>query len=97
MRDLTKEEINTIFAGKCPQCGQREGFYEGGSGGMSLNIFCANKKCEAGFNLMGPDPAINLGGQLINVSKLGDHQHVLQKPKPVEVHRPWWKRLLGRN
>ena len=98
MRDLTKAELDTIFfARQCPQCGSKEGFYEGGSGGMSLNIFCANEACEAGFNLMGPDPSINLGGQLIKVSKLGDHFHSPPEKKLVEVRRPWWKRLFRRD
>ena len=33
---------------KCPHCGSKD-FYEGPSGGLSQNIFCA--KCEAGYNI----------------------------------------------
>lgn len=37
--------------GKCPDCGSIEGFYEGPSGGMSTNVFCANRACRSGFNV----------------------------------------------
>jgi hypothetical protein len=61
---------------------------------MSVNVFCANEECEAGFNIMGPDPAVNLGGQLIRVSKLGD---AFRAPLKVPAFRPvkasWWPRI----
>lgn len=40
-----------IAGGKCPDCGSTKGFYEGPSGGISTNIFCANDACGAGFNV----------------------------------------------
>lgn len=40
-----------IASGKCPDCGSTEGFYEGPSGGMSTNIFCANEACKKRFNI----------------------------------------------
>jgi hypothetical protein len=40
----------SIMNGVCPDCGSKAGFYEGPSGGMSTNIFCANPKCRQGFN-----------------------------------------------
>lgn len=52
MRDLTSAEDKVLQRGECPFCGGRE-FYEGPQGGMSINIFCANPDCEAGFNVSG--------------------------------------------
>lgn len=39
-----------LSKGICPDCGSKNGFYEGPSGGMSTNIFCANSECRSGFN-----------------------------------------------
>lgn len=39
-----------IATNVCPDCGH-EGFYEGPSGGLSTNIFCANSTCGQGFNV----------------------------------------------
>lgn len=45
--------IDSIYdTGKCPYCGSEE-FYEGPSGGMNTNWYCANDECGAGFNLSG--------------------------------------------
>lgn len=63
MRDMTNEELDYVFhTGRCPLCGDRE-LLEGGSGGMSLNLWCGN--CRGGINLMGPSQIVNLGGQVI--------------------------------
>jgi hypothetical protein len=40
----------SIMNGVCPDCGSKEGFYQGPQGGISTNIFCANPKCRSGFN-----------------------------------------------
>lgn len=51
MRDLTQREIDILYdKGVCPFC-LKEEFYEGPSGGMNTNWFCANPDCAAGFNL----------------------------------------------
>ena len=90
MRDLTKQEIKAFFDGKCPQCGKSAGWYEGGAGGMSQNLECANDECQAQLNIMGTDPSVNLGGQLIQPSKLGDaFRGVIEVPPAPK--RPWWK------
>lgn len=39
----------TIAGSRCPDCGKKTDFYEGPSGGMSTNIFCA--QCGHGFNI----------------------------------------------
>lgn len=39
-----------IATNYCPDCGH-QGFIEGPSGGLSTNIFCANKECGHGFNV----------------------------------------------
>lgn len=36
----------------CPACGKNMGFYEGPRGGLSVNVFCCNPECKAGYNLM---------------------------------------------
>lgn len=36
---------------RCPDCGSTAGFYEGPSGGISTNVFCANRECRSGFNI----------------------------------------------
>lgn len=51
--------FETIAAGKCPACGSRKGFYQGPSGGMSMNIKCANDGCAARFNIT---PLTLIGG-----------------------------------
>lgn len=43
--------FNSFAKGICPDCGSTEGFYEGPSGGMSTNYFCANRECRQGFNV----------------------------------------------
>lgn len=35
---------------RCPHCNS-EKFLEGPSGGCSVNVFCANEDCRAGFNV----------------------------------------------
>jgi hypothetical protein len=37
-----------IMNGHCPDCGSKEGFWEGPQGGASVNIFCVT--CRQGFN-----------------------------------------------
>lgn len=66
MRDLTDREYTVIFDnGVCPFCYKDE-FYEGPSGGMSTNWFCANPDCGAGFNLT---LIKGFGGQLIRAPR----------------------------
>ncbi len=36
--------------GQCPDCASTK-WYEGPSGGMSTNWFCANDDCKSGFNV----------------------------------------------
>lgn len=74
MRDLDQSEIDSIFSNRCPACGSTtEGFYRGAEVGPVLNIYCANvDECGAGYNLMGAAPAVNIGGQLVKPSRLGD-------------------------
>jgi hypothetical protein len=51
MRNLTDDEVQSLYdEGKCPFCGSQE-FYEGPQGGMNTNWYCANEECGAGFNL----------------------------------------------
>jgi len=38
-----------LMTGKCPDCGH-DGFYEGPSGGASVNIYCKNPDCRSAFN-----------------------------------------------
>lgn len=53
-RDLTQSEREVLYDQcMCPFCGGTE-FYEGPHGGMSINWYCANEKCLAGFNLAPP-------------------------------------------
>lgn len=51
MRDMTENEIKDFFELKrCPACRQTDkGWYEGGSGGISQNLKCAN--CGLGLNI----------------------------------------------
>lgn len=50
---LSNQELTDIFHNQkvCPDCGVWD-FHEGPSGGMSVNIYCAN--CESWFNEQGP-------------------------------------------
>lgn len=88
MRDLDQSEIDSIFSNRCPACGSTtEGFYRGAEGGLALNIYCANiDECGAGYNLLGASPEINIGGQLVKPSKLGD----VRAPEPEVSLPPWW-------
>lgn len=62
MRDLNAHEIEELYdRGRCPFCLSTD-FYEGPSGGMSTNWYCANEPCGAGFNLT---PIRGFGCQLI--------------------------------
>lgn len=59
-------EIAKLYrTGECPYCGSKE-FYEGPSGGMSTNWYCANEECGAGFNLTG---MAGFGNQVIRAPK----------------------------
>lgn len=52
VKDTDEGKLFTIIAGgKCPDCFSEIGFYEGPSGGMSTNYFCANRACRSGFNV----------------------------------------------
>jgi hypothetical protein len=45
--------VDSIYkTGRCPHCDSEE-WYEGPSGGMCTNWYCANEECGAGFNLSG--------------------------------------------
>lgn len=52
---VTETEGGKLYAkianNLCPDCGSREGFYKGPSGGLSTNIFCVNRVCRSGFNI----------------------------------------------
>ena len=62
MRSLTEDEIAALYdRAACPFCGGID-FYEGPSGGMATNWYCANELCAAGFNLT---PIRGFGCQLI--------------------------------
>jgi hypothetical protein len=99
MRELTQPELDKLLGDffVCPFC-ESEEWYEGPSGGMSQNVYCANEECGAGFNVMGPKP-VNVGGQLILPPKGGDPGPVLTLVQPTvdepEVRLPWWKRLFA--
>jgi len=55
MRDLTApEKVHLYDFGECPFC-QGKLFFEGPHGGQSVNWYCGNKDCGAGFNLT-PEP-----------------------------------------
>ena len=47
---VTKKEEKKLKKGICPDCGGTE-FFEGPHGGLAINIKCANKKCNARFNV----------------------------------------------
>jgi hypothetical protein len=51
MNEIEGVSVWRQWDGKCPDCGATD-FYEGPSGGMSVNIMCA--KCSSWFNHMGP-------------------------------------------
>lgn len=42
--------LNFAQTGRCPDCGNDQ-FYEGPSGGMNVNILCANSECGSRFNI----------------------------------------------
>lgn len=67
MRELTKGELDRFFDKGCIFCGSEQ-FFEGPSGGMMVNLYCANEECEAGFNI--PPANVRIGGQVIRESKL---------------------------
>lgn len=48
--DCTPDEKDALLHNRCPACGNY-GFHDGPTGGMSLNIFCCNPHCRAGFNI----------------------------------------------
>jgi|SRR6476620_3309931 len=49
MRDMTEnEKIDVFQLERCPACRKR-GWYEGGSAGISQNLYCAN--CGLGINI----------------------------------------------
>lgn len=50
MRDATAEERYQIHLGICPIC-HRVGFIAGPRGGMAVNVYCANRKCRAAWNV----------------------------------------------
>lgn len=51
-KETPKGKLYDIIASnECPDCGKHDGFYEGPSGGMSINIKCANPECKAKFNV----------------------------------------------
>lgn len=53
IQNVTKKEEALLRQGICPDCGT-QGFFEGPSGGSSINIICSNKECQAKFNMCGP-------------------------------------------
>jgi len=67
-------------------CYQRAGWYEGPSGGISQNIFCANEACAAGYNEMGP--GFMLGGQLIKETKLSVEARVILSERAETFEPP---------
>lgn len=53
MADVSKQEEEKLKKSICPDCNGRS-FLEGPSGGGSVNIMCANKDCQARFNISWP-------------------------------------------
>jgi DNA-directed RNA polymerase subunit RPC12/RpoP len=51
------EQLNSLYAGRCPDCGARE-FWPGPRGGAAMNVECV--KCGSRFNvtLVGPTPFV---------------------------------------
>lgn len=49
-QDQGKLFQSVVVKDECPDC-HGHGFYEGPSGGMSVNIFCKNIRCRSGFNV----------------------------------------------
>lgn len=39
-----------VIEGRCPEC-EEHGFLEGPHGGISVNVYCKNRLCRAGFNV----------------------------------------------
>lgn len=48
-------DLKSALQGKCPDCGSE--LLYGPEAGMSVNVRCANKQCEHGFNIT---PALNM-------------------------------------
>ena len=51
--DVSKSEELLLKQDICPDC-LGTGFLEGPCGGGSVNVMCANEKCQAKFNMCGP-------------------------------------------
>lgn len=51
--DVSKNEEQLLRQDICPDC-LDTGFLEGPCGGGSVNVMCANEKCQARFNICGP-------------------------------------------
>lgn len=52
---------------RCPDCNGK-GFLEGPSGGININIMCANDECGSKFNIAG------FGGELIYAERISEPQ-----------------------
>ncbi len=62
-----KELGKTIAKNICPDC-KEEGFFEGPSGGLNVNIKCANTDCGSRFNIAA------FGGELIYADRISEPQ-----------------------
>jgi hypothetical protein len=68
--DLSWAKYELEIKHRCPFC-RKNNFREGPSGGISVNIYCAN--CGAGFNISGPFGVTDIIYLPENIKNEGEH------------------------
>jgi hypothetical protein len=63
---ITEQEMNAIYAGKCPDCGGP--ITEGPHGGAAVNMLCYS--CGSRFNILDPDCGFRVTGMCDRLDKL---------------------------
>jgi hypothetical protein len=78
LNDLTEDQFAYFTTGHCIFCDSTD-LIEGPHGGMSVNWYCGNGNCRAGYNVMGP-----LGAQIIQESAWAGEMPVI---RVIRSHR----------